>query len=286
MLLSSVYLYANKVDVYVNPIVETGSITRYNKVYNRNLKVYRSTDNRIDIRVRNSSQKLANLGDTALVFRIIASDTQRLAFEKDCTIKDPDGIAFVDLTRRDMERLQEGQYYYTITQEFREQLTDGYRVTRSVVLYNDSQFGARTGLLVFGDVKGSFQPSILIDNFMITNPIFLSEPEPRFRVSSIIDANPWTTTPQTLHTFQFYFSDTYQGQVLIEANLDLQGASPAATEDGWFTVLEFEKTKNVEYHNVVGKFSWFRIKHFPEVETTLDPVIQNELGTLDKVLYR
>lgn len=283
MLLSSVYLYSNKVDAYTNPIEETDSTTRYRKVYNRNLKVYRSTDNRIDIRVRNSSQKLTNIGDTALVFRVIAEDTERLVFERDCVIKDAtQGIAHVDLTQRDMEQINQGNYYYTITQEYRETEPDGYRVVRSVPLYVDSQFGATANFLVFGDVKGELQPSIVIDKFILTNPTFLSEPEPRFRVSSIVDANPWTTKPQTLHTFQFYFSETYQGRVTIEASLDEQGATPS----NWFVVYDFEPTDTVELHNVAGRYSWFRIKHFPETENTFDPAIENELGTIDKVLYR
>lgn len=283
MILSSVYLYSNRVDAYAALIEETDLDTRYNKVYNRNLKIYGSTDNRIDIRVKNRSQKPAVLGETALVFRLMADDTERLILEKDCVIKDNSrGIAYVDLTREDMQLLDLGNYYYTLTQEYRQSADEGYVVVRSVPLYTDSQFGTRSTVVVTGDVKGVFQPSVSVTRFILTNPTFLSEPEPRFRVSSIIDANPWTTKPQTLHTFQFYFSETYEGSVAIEASLDEQGA----TLFEWFVVYEFEPTNTVEIHSVAGRYSWFRIKHFPETENTFDPAIENELGTLDKVLYR
>jgi hypothetical protein len=304
MSLTSVYLYSYKIDAYIYAIEDTTASTRYKKVYNQNLKIYRSVDNRINIRVKNSSQKSINIGNSALVFRLVADNTEKLILEQDCVIVDPSlGIAHVDLLETTMEQLDEGSYYYTLTQEFREPTSVGYTVIRRVPLYIDSQQGIRVPVLVVGDVKGSFRPSVIIDTFNLTNPAFLGEMFPRFRISSIVDANPWTTVAKTLHTFQFYFSETYQGKVNIEASIDLQGASPR----NWFVVHEFEPTSTREYHNVAGKFSWFRIKHFPQVQNPIgtpnsitydveiprltqsqlmNSALWEDAGTLDKVLYR
>jgi len=56
-----------------------------------------------------------------------------------------------------------------------------------------------------------------------------------------------------------------------------KGGNPI--EGSWTTVQTFNiTTSNVnEYHNVTGKYNWFRIKHTPDTTNT---------GTVDKVLYR
>ena len=57
MHLISVYLYQNKIDVFTNAAT-AWQTERYRRVYNRNIKIYRGVDNRIDIQVRNSDQKV------------------------------------------------------------------------------------------------------------------------------------------------------------------------------------------------------------------------------------
>ena len=60
MQFNPVYLYSNKLDVFTSPS-DSWSIERYRRVYNRNLKIFRGVDNRIDIQVRNSDQKASNI---------------------------------------------------------------------------------------------------------------------------------------------------------------------------------------------------------------------------------
>jgi hypothetical protein len=60
MQFNPVYLYPNKVDVFTTPS-DIWSTERYRRVYNRNLKIFRGVDNRIDIQVRNSDKKPATL---------------------------------------------------------------------------------------------------------------------------------------------------------------------------------------------------------------------------------
>jgi hypothetical protein len=56
MQLNSTYLYPNVVDVFLN-LSATWQAERYRNVYNRNVKIYRGGDNRIDIQMKNSDQK-------------------------------------------------------------------------------------------------------------------------------------------------------------------------------------------------------------------------------------
>lgn len=286
MYLASVYLYSNTIDVFTNSLVT--SQERFRKVYNRNLKIYRSADNRIEVRVKNGDQRAANISDNALVFTLVASETEKLVLKKDCVIRDSQlGVAFVDLTRDDLIKLEEGFYRYNLSLESRADVESGlqdYVVTAKKPLYVDSQFDAISNVKIVGDINGEVRPSREISQFTYVNPIGLGEPESTFFFSSIVDANPLTSGPQSLHTFQFYLTN-YTGKIDIEASLDSQGASPKT----WSTVKTFEfqeeKTGTV-YENIVGKYNWFRIRHFPtNIELPRDnPIVIT--GTVDKVLYR
>ena len=93
-------------------------------------------------------------------------------------------------------------------------------------------------------------------------------------ISSIINAQPQLSTTQSLHTFQVYLTN-YSGTVTIEGSIDEQGASPK----NWQTIqtLTLLNSTSNAYRNIVGKYTWFRIKHIPTLGT---------LGTVDKILYR
>ena len=286
MYLTSVYLYPNTIDVFTNAIV--ASQERFRKVYNRNLKIYRSADNRIEVRVKNGDQRAANIGNAVLVFTLVALDTQKLVFKKDCIVRDSQqGIAFVDLNKDDLLKLEEGFYQYNLTLETRDIVESGqhdYKVLDKKLLYVDSQFGVISNVEIVGDVNGEVKASVEILEFTYVNPIGFGESIPPFFFSSIMDASPLTSTPQSLHTFQFYFTD-YAGKVDIEASLDPQGATPKT----WSVVGSFEleeETSGTVYENVVGKYNWFRIKHYPTNIELLptDPI--KVFGTVDKVLYR
>ena len=87
MLFNPVYLYTNKLDVFTSS-ADTWSTERYRKVYNRNLKIFRGVDNRIDIQVRNADQKASNITGSTLVFNLVSRDTKDLVLTKDFTAMD------------------------------------------------------------------------------------------------------------------------------------------------------------------------------------------------------
>jgi hypothetical protein len=283
MYLTSVYLYPNKIEVFTNSLVSSQP-ERYHKVYNRNLKVYRGVDNRIEVRVKNGDQRSSNIGETALVFTMVVADTQRLVLVKDCVVRDStQGIAYVDLSREDLLKLEEGSYRYNLTLEYREAVTeDEYRVTKKSPLYVDSQFGAISNIDVVNDVNGHVSSSLEIDEFSFTNPFTLGEQNNPFFISSIVDAKPKTSTPKSVHTFQFYF-DNFQGTVEIQGSLEPQGATP----NEWTVIKSFEYTgTGTDYENVIGKYNWFRIKYLPTNYVMSMGEKLELLGKLDKVLYR
>jgi hypothetical protein len=278
---NSVYLYPNKIDAYTNPL-DSLTAERYRKVYNRNLKIYRSVDNRIDLQLRNSDQKSLSISSSAVIFNIIGREDNQLLVQKEFTLILDDttrkikGRAYVTLTSSDLEGLEEGSYSYSILQEERENLdSTGYQVTSRTPLYVDSQYGVVGTIDVSGDALGSVINSLVVNNFSYVNPLTAGETTPKYYISSIIDAQPNLGTAQSIHSFQMYFNN-YSGSISIEGSIDDQGASPSK----WTTVLspvDLTAQTNPIYKNIVGKYNWFRIKHLPSTINT---------GTVDKILYR
>ncbi len=278
MQINSLYLYSNKIDVFTNTLA-TWQTERYRRVYNRNLKIYRSVDNRIDIQVRNSDQKATSISGSVLVFNLINRD-KNLILSKDCTsVADTTGKVYVTLSQSDMYNLESGFYEYTVVQEIRLS-TDGtayvpgneYIVSSKTPLYVGAQYEVINTIEVSNDVQGGVVNSLSVDTFRYVNPFTLGVTADKYYISSIIDANPILGTPQSVHTFQFYTTN-YSGTVVIQGSID-KDADPSIWVDLSTTTVV---NSDITYKNIEGKYNWFRIKHTPAISNT---------GTVDKVLYR
>jgi hypothetical protein len=255
-------------------------------VYNRNLKIYRGVDNRIDIQVRNSDQKSSNLTppvdpidqqllDNVLVFNLVSRDTKDLVLKKDFTAMElATGKVTITLTEQELLNLDNGFYNYSIIKELRKDIdSTDYKVTSRIPLYVDSQYDTIGTIEVSGDVYGDVAPSLVIDTFNYVNPFTQGDATPKWYESAIIDATPKINTGDPTHTFQFY-STNYTGTATIQGSLDAQGATPRESKWVDISTVDLATTK---YKNIVGKYNWFRIKHVPATLNT---------GTVDKILYR
>ena len=275
MQFNPVYLYVNKLDVFTT-LTDTWSTERYRRVYNRNLKIFRGVDNRIDIQVRNSDQKASNIAGSTLVFNLVSQDSKDLVLQKDFTVMDlATGKVTIIVTADELLDLDIGFYNYSIVKEVRSTVdSTDYTVTSKMPLYMDSQYDTVGTLEITGDVYGGVANSVIVDTFNYTNPFTQGATEPLpFYVSAIIDAAPNTSPAYPIHTFQFYTTN-YTGTVQIQASLDAQGATPRDTK---FSTVATVDLANEKYKNVTGKYNWFRIKHIPATNNT---------GTVDKILYR
>jgi hypothetical protein len=245
-------------------------------VYNRNLKIFRGVDNRIDIQVRNNDQKASNIVGSTLVFNLVSQSTKHLVFQKDFTAMElATGKVTVILTADELLDLDMGFYNYSVIKEVRSTVdSTDYTVTSKMPLYMDSQYDTVGTLEITGDVYGDVSNSVNVSTFNYTNPFTQGAVEPfPFYISQIIDAAPNTSPAYPIHTFQFYTTN-YTGTVEIQASLDAQGATPRETK--WATVATVDLLVE-QYKNVTGKYNWFRIKHIPATNNT---------GTVDKILYR
>ncbi len=272
----SVYLYPNKVDVFTN-LHSDWLQERYRRVYNRNVKIYRGVDNRVDLQVKNSDQKAVSITGYHFVFNLINSETQKLLISKDCADVDDSspnrGRMFVTLSEAELSSIEPGLYHYTIVRETRQSLEDGnYSVTQREPMYIDSQYGVYAVIEIGNNIKGEPVDSVKIIAF--NNFEAINQGEQKHFVSSIIDARPEINSPQSLHTFQFNMTN-YSGNIVIQGSLS-EGANPQVWTD--IETLVADQT-SILYQNVTGKYNWFRVKHFPN--TAL-----NNYGTVDSILYR
>jgi hypothetical protein len=256
-------------------------------VYNRNLKIFRGVDNRIDIQVRNNDQKSSNLTppldpidqqllDNVLVFNLVSQATKDLILQKDFTAMElATGKVTITLTEQELLDIDSGFYNYSVIKELRKDVdSTDYKVISKMPLYMDSQYSTVGTLEITGDVYGDVSNSVNVSTFNYTNPFTQGATEPfPFYTSEIIDASPNTSPAYPIHTFQFYTTN-YTGTVEIQASLDAQGATPRETK--WATVATVDLLTE-RYKNVTGKYNWFRIKHIPATNNT---------GTVDKILYR
>jgi len=261
MQFNPVYLYVNKLDVFTTP-ADTWPTERYRRVYNRNLKIFRGVDNRIDIQVRNSDQKASNIVGSTLVFNLVSQDTKDLVLQKDFAAMDlATGKVTVIITADELLDLDLGFYNYSIVKEVRSIVdSTDYVVNSKMPLYMDSQYDTVGTLEITGDVYGGVADSVTVTTFNYTNPFTQGATDPApWYVSEIIDARPKTSPAYPIHTFQFY-STNYKGTVEIQASLDDQGATPRETK--WITVSTVNLSTE-QYKNITGKYNWFRIKHTP-----------------------
>jgi hypothetical protein len=258
MQLISVYLYQNKIDVFTN--ASAGWLTkRYRRVYNRNVKIYRGVDNRIDIQVRNSDEKAADVTGSTLVFNLVERETQALVAQRDCvTVSASTGKYYVILTERELLDIETGFYQYSVYNELRTNNSDGtYLVTSRTPLYIDSQYDTLANVEVLDSGTGEIIPSTEIKAFSLHKSF--GEAFSDYYISGIINARPQTTTPQSLHTFQLYCTN-YSGEVVIQGSLDDDNDPKNWVNIGSPLTLTAQAQA---YRNVTGKYNWFRIKHTP-----------------------
>lgn len=234
-------------------------------MYNDNLKVYRGVDNRIDFQVRNADQKVQPITGSVVVFSVSNKETGELVLQKDCTVQSTQtGQVHTTLFESDMRSLESGQYMYCLHSEVRTVIDSGnYTVSSKKPMYIDSQYGVNAVFEIYGDVFGEPLDSIVVNAFSENIDQDNVEKESTF-ISSLIEARPQLTVPQSVHTFQFNLTSFY-GTIIIESSQS-EGASPGV----WIESDKFELGgEDILYKNVVGKYNWFRVKYIKRLTENL-----------------
>lgn len=259
MQLNSVYLYPNKVDVFTNSFSDW-PVERYQRVYNRNLKIYKGVDNRVDFQVRNSDEKVQSIAGAVIVFSLSNKETGELILQKDCIVQSTTtGKVYVTLSGTDMQRIEAGMYFYCLHSEIRNNIDqDNFTVYSKSPLYIDSQYGVNAIVEVQGDVFSGPTDSIIVKEFR-ENIDYENYIKPSTFVSSLISGQSMLTNPRSVHTFQFNLSEFY-GTISIQGSQS-NGASPEI----WVTIADIESFgSDILYKNIVGKYNWFRVLYTPK----------------------
>jgi len=272
----SVYLYSNSIDVFTNAQA-AWKTERYRRVYNRNIKIFRGVDNRIDLQIKNSDERRAEIATAStVVFNLVDRDSQKIVLQKDCiTVSATTGRFYVTVLESELIDIEPGFYQYSLVLETRTDRGDGtYVISDRNPLYIDSQYNALATIEILGSVSGEAQPSTEVKEFSFRPSFDASFQD--YYISSIISARPRSTNPQTLHTFQFNCTE-YSGTVSIEASI-----SESSDPDDWTDVnTQIIDNENIFYTNVTGKYNWFRIKHTPDSSTAVAEftIAQSLLGS-------
>ena len=110
------YLVSNRTTIVVN---ETGFVTEYRPVYNRQLQVYKGIDNKIEFRVLNADQKPIDI--SAMTPKFIAFDeNQKMVLEHDGTLITNDdssntrGLFQVTISENDLLNVKQQYLTYNI----------------------------------------------------------------------------------------------------------------------------------------------------------------------------
>lgn len=271
MQLNSTYLYPNVVDVFLN-LSASWQAERYRNVYNRNVKVYRGGDNRIDIQIRNSDQKPIPVTTGYVPVFVLVDKRQEQILKSDIIVDDAaTGKAHITISSTMLRDIAPGPYQYSIILEAR----TGMVVTERKPTYIDSQYGAYATIEIYGDLYGEPVNSLEVTKFNKESPNSTGYAGAPFYVSSLINANYDSTFANSNHTFAIYFTE-YSGTVVIQASLD-----DNATPSNWTEVatLSPEEQSGLMYVNVEGKWRWFRIKHTPgDVSSAADFIIAQTLA--------
>lgn len=277
----SVYLYPNSIDAYTNSTTDAGSwlTERYRNVYNRNLKIHRGVDNRLDLRVKNSDQKATSISGFQVVFSLVNTEIGKLVLQKDCTVIDASiGKLYVIINAHELNDIEPGNYSYTLHAESRSIINlENYTVTNRIPLYTDSQYSASSTIEIIDDVFGNPTDSFKVAEFSEHIP-YDYEYQPRYYISSIIDAQYQLSNPSSVHTFQINLTN-YTGSITIQGSQS-NGGDPHV----WADLDTFDvSTSSTIYKNITGKYRWFRVKHIPNSYSVIGSfvVAQTILGNYE-----
>jgi hypothetical protein len=275
-----IYLYTSSFTVLLDLDQNTRT---YNIMYQRDLKIQKGLQNKIQFQFKNSDQKLLRISDTdAYVFTMFHAIDRRQLIEKPIAILDngttsTKGLGLLTLSESDTLDLDKGHYKFSI----KKLNTDGtYDQT-----YANTYYGVGGTVELLEDVYPVLQPSQIVTSWQ-KQYNYDQEAQQYEYYSGNLPAHPEYQGNTALHTVAIYCTK-YRGQILVEAT---QQNTPGSFGD-YVTVSSttVNNFSGVTYLNFNGVWSYVRIRHIPTKNPTTQNNDDSEIdyrGTVDKVLYR
>jgi hypothetical protein len=250
----------------------SGTVRRYEKVYERSIKLYKEVDNTFTLVVRNQDQKAQFVDGTTTVLQI--SDTNNsLKLTKVGTVVD-DGsststkghIKFT-ITESDMLSLPVGYYHGAIKH------TDTSSTTQ--IVYADTRYDAAVRFEVVAETFPELKASTEISSFTYSAT--------SGHISSTVTANPNQNSNTALHTVAVY-TDGFTGELHVYGTMEPNMSFSTDSHRSNFykiTTQSYSSATGVKYFNFTG------------VHTSVAFVFAQDagdsstvLGGIDKILYR
>lgn len=204
------YKLTNELDVFTHT---SGLERRYEKVYERSIKLFKEFNNTFTIVVKNQDQKKQFVDGTSCTLQI-SDQHGDLVVEKVGTVLD-DGSSLstkghISFTITESDMLKLDQIFYHGVLRF----TDTDSTVK--VLYADTRYNAAIQFEVVGDTSPEFTASQEITEFTTLNDE---------HISTTVNAHPNRNSNSALHTAAYYLSG-FSGTIKVYGTMQ-EGASYA-----------------------------------------------------------
>ena len=248
------YNLTNQLDVQLQT---SGTERRYEKVYERPIKLYKEFDNKFTVVVKNQDQKKQFVDGTSCDLQI-SDENGSLVLTKVGTVLDDGSTTttkgHIEFTLTESDMLKLDQIFYHGVLKF----TDTDSTVK--ILYADTRYDAAIQFEVVGD----------------TSPEFIDE-----HSSSSVDAKPNRNSNSALHTAVYYLTN-FTGSIKIMGTMT-DGAS-YGTE---VQQADFYQIDRQEYSAATGRYP----VNFTGIHKRVAFVVTQDdsstvLAGLDKILYR
>ena len=260
------YKLTNELDVLTHT---SGLERRFEKVYERSIKLYKEFDNKFTVVVKNQDQKKQFVDGTSCMLQISDQDGT-LILEKDGTVTDDGSTAATKghitftITESDMLKL-ENIFYHGVLK-----FTDTDSTVK--LLYADTRYNARINFEVVGDTSPEFKASQRLTSFELLGDEF---------ISSSVDAEPNKNSNSALHTAVYYMTN-FSGTIKIYGTMTAGASYATDAQQSEFFLIDsqtYTEQSTPAYVNFTGVF-----KRVAFVAQSADS--STVLTGLDKILYR
>ena len=260
------YNLTNELDVFTH---SSGLERRYEKVYERSIKLFKEFDNTFTVVVKNQDQKKQFVNGTSCTLQI-SDQNGDLIVEKVGTVLD-DGSStttkgHISFTITESDMLKLDQIFYHGVLKF----TDTDSTVK--VLYADTRYNAAIQFEVVGDTSPEFTASQSITDFSLLGDEW---------ISTSVDAQPNRNSNAALHTVAYYLTN-FSGNIKIYGTMSDGASYGTDSQQSEYYLIDtqtYTDESNVQYVNFTGVH-----KRIAIVAQALDS--STVLIGLDKVLYR
>jgi hypothetical protein len=218
---------------------EAGFVTEYRPVYQKNLSVYKGIVNTLDFKILNPDQKAQNL--TGKTPKFVAFDeNNKLVIEHDGTVTNANnGLFNIEISENDLLNLDQQYLSYNVY------LVDSSN--EKTLTYADEQLNATGTIYVSNRAFPGPAATHEVLSFTEDNSTYITE---------AITAEPAINGNEALHT-AVYYTDSFAGNITIQATLENQVTQDTAWADVTTTTLTGSETEPTPV-NFSGVFSYIR----------------------------